>query len=207
MHIKEIISDICKIITQLWSWIRGSKQKGTDHLQCEYFTTATQYYIAGRYAYFSGLIPTAGNQFHHAVEMYLKGYLSLQTTESERIRLGHSLKRIWRVFKQKVGDTVLTEYDTTIKALDRFESLRYPEKSAIEGCEIHFSLVAPNPPSTGQYAMPSSQRYDIVLHQVDHLIATIFQKSGLNPQFFSNRLNDTALTFLRKENPTTIWVP
>ena len=71
--------------------------------------------------------------------MYLKGYLSLQTTESERIRLGHSLKRIWRVFKQKVGDTVLTKYDTTIKALDRFESLRYPEKSAIEGCEIHFT--------------------------------------------------------------------
>lgn len=205
--IEKVSSAIGKITTRLRAWISGGKQLNTESPQKEYFTIATHYYIAARYAFFSGLIPTAGNLFHHAIEMYLKGYLSPHLGESKRKNLGHSLKRIWRAFKRSVKDPALDEYDTAIKLLDRFESIRYPEKSVREGFEVHFSLVTPNPPSSGPYAMPASQRYDVVLHQIDNLVATIFQKSGLNPSFFLTGLNNDARAFLVKDNPTALWGP
>ena len=42
----------------------------------EFFATAGQYYVVGRFAAFAGLIPITGNLLHHAVEMFLKGGLS-----------------------------------------------------------------------------------------------------------------------------------
>jgi hypothetical protein len=41
-----------------------------------FFKTGSQYYIAGRFAAFAWFHPVAGNLFHHAIEMYLKGALS-----------------------------------------------------------------------------------------------------------------------------------
>ena len=68
--------------------ITSAKQPNGERLQAEYFKIATDYYIAGRYAYFSALIPTAGNLLHHAVELYLKGYLCPYTDEGHRRELG-----------------------------------------------------------------------------------------------------------------------
>ena len=45
-----------------------------------FFSSATQYYVSGRYAVFAGLTPVVGNLLHHAVEMYLKGALSKTMT-------------------------------------------------------------------------------------------------------------------------------
>src|SRR2546423_12356690 len=45
----------------------------TDHL---FISTGMDYYVAGRYAVFAGLNPTAANLLHHAVEMALKGALA-----------------------------------------------------------------------------------------------------------------------------------
>ena len=42
----------------------------------EFFRTAGQYYVAGRYAAFAGFIPVTGNLLHHAIELFLKGGLS-----------------------------------------------------------------------------------------------------------------------------------
>ena len=190
-----------------WLCAPCSKGQSTDSetVQTEYFTIATQYYVAGRYAYFAGLVPTAGNLFHHAIEMYLKGYLAQHMNELKRRSLGHSLKRCWRAFKRKFGDQSLNQHDKAIKILDSFESIRYPEKFAREGGEVHFSLTTPDPPSTGMYAAPASRRYDLVLNEIDLLVATIFQKANLNPKFFGNRLNINAQSFLTKENPSGIW--
>jgi hypothetical protein len=38
-----------------------------------FFSSASQYYVAGRFAVFVALNPVAANLMHHAVEMYLKG--------------------------------------------------------------------------------------------------------------------------------------
>jgi hypothetical protein len=45
----------------------------TDHL---FISAGMDYYVAGRYAVFAGLNPTAANLLHHAVEMALKGVLA-----------------------------------------------------------------------------------------------------------------------------------
>jgi hypothetical protein len=57
-----------------------------EDLRYRYFSTAIDYYVAGRSAYFAHAIPTAGNILHHAVEMYLTGYLVRTHDESERRR-------------------------------------------------------------------------------------------------------------------------
>jgi hypothetical protein len=46
-----------------------------DALLEEYFSAAIQYHISARFAAIAGFIPVSGNLAHHAVEMYLKGYL------------------------------------------------------------------------------------------------------------------------------------
>jgi hypothetical protein len=58
-----------------------------------------QYYVAGRYAAFAGLVPTTGNQFHHAVELFLKGGLSKNGLSLANLKkLGHDLPEIWAMF-------------------------------------------------------------------------------------------------------------
>ena len=43
--------------------------------ELEFLRPGTQYYIAARYAVLAHFDPVAGNIFHHAVEMILKGIL------------------------------------------------------------------------------------------------------------------------------------
>jgi HEPN domain-containing protein len=99
----------------------------------EYFSGAIQYHVSARFAAIAGFIPVSGNLAHHAVEMYLKGYLCRNLTEKERRRLGHSLRKIWRKVKQDIGDSTLDTFDATISAIDHFERIRYPEEIARSG--------------------------------------------------------------------------
>src|SRR5437660_8905189 len=99
----------------------------------EYFSAAIQYHVSARFAAIAGLIPVSGNLAHHAVEMYLKGYLCTKLTEKERRRLGHNLRKIWRKVKQHIGDSTLDKFDDTISAIDKFERIRYPEEIARKG--------------------------------------------------------------------------
>ena len=59
------------------------------------------YYVSARMAYFARAIPVAGNLFHHAVEMLLKGYLCRTLDDRGRWRLKHNLRRTWRRFKDE----------------------------------------------------------------------------------------------------------
>src|SRR5215471_13111256 len=66
----------------------------TDHL---FISAGMHYYVAGRYAVFAGLNPTAANLLHHAVEMALKGALAKKGMDLKALRgLSHDLPRIWR---------------------------------------------------------------------------------------------------------------
>jgi hypothetical protein len=65
----------------------------TDHL---FISAGMDYYVAGRYAVFAGLNPTAANLLHHAVEMALKGALAKKGMDLKALKkLGGSEGRIW----------------------------------------------------------------------------------------------------------------
>ena len=66
----------------------------TDHL---FISAGMHYYVAGRYAVFAGLNPTAANLLHHAVEMALKGALAKKGMDLKALKgLSYDLPRIWR---------------------------------------------------------------------------------------------------------------
>ena len=61
-----------------------------------FISSAIDYYVAGRFAVFAGLNPTAGNLLHHAVEMSLKAALSKRGWSlGDLKKLGHRLEDIW----------------------------------------------------------------------------------------------------------------
>jgi hypothetical protein len=72
-----------------------------------FFKTGSQYYIAGRFAAFAWLHPVAGNLFHHAIEMYLKGALSKTKSLSDLRKLSHDLLSGWAAFKVHANDRAL----------------------------------------------------------------------------------------------------
>jgi hypothetical protein len=92
------------------------------------FKYGGQYYVAGRYGMFAGLMPVAANMHHHAIEMVLKGALSKSLSIEEiRFKLGHDLPRTWKNFKKRANDPSLNRFDKVIKELHKFETIRYPE--------------------------------------------------------------------------------
>src|SRR5882757_8871087 len=79
-----------------------------DHI---FFSSASQYYVAGRFAVHAGLNPVAANLMHHAVEMYLKGALlksKAKTLKELKDKFGHSLPKCWDAFKAQVNDPGLS---------------------------------------------------------------------------------------------------
>jgi hypothetical protein len=55
--------------------------------------------VAAHAATIAGCFPVAGNLFHHAVELFLKGALRpTMSREDLKRKLGHSLEAVWRRF-------------------------------------------------------------------------------------------------------------
>ena len=97
-----------------------------------FFSSATHYYICGRFAAFSALVPVAGNLFHHAVEMYLKGGLSKSKSLADLKKLSHELPNVWAEFRAQFEEPLLQQFDDAISALHAFED-EIPELSACTG--------------------------------------------------------------------------
>ena len=95
-----------------------------------YFSYGTQYYVAARFAVSNRLTHIAGQPFHHAIEFYLKGVLSRTMPYDDRKDLNHRLNEMWRLFKQVAGQPDLDRFDYTIRTLDWFRDLRYPDAGA-----------------------------------------------------------------------------
>ena len=168
-----------------------------------YFGAATQYYIVGRYAVFSGLVPVAGNLLHHAVEMALKGHLASTLSSSDLKDHKHSLSKLWRTFKKSLATADLKKYDSIIARLDQFETVRYPEHIAKHGM-----LVLQDPAkvrSRSKAKLPQTlPRYDLRLQDVDALLDEIFDSSSVNPKFFVTGLNSIARKYLIEDNATRL---
>lgn len=150
----------------------------------EYFLVASDYYAAGRFLYWdTSVISICGNLLHHALEFYLKGHLWLTVSREELENLRHNLPRIWDRFKTTLADVRLDSFDQTIRDIDRFELIRYPEEIVEKGMHFHFPVTRRelNRSSHHQYNLP---RYQFALEEVDGLVALLFEVCGLDPRDF-----------------------
>jgi hypothetical protein len=107
----------------------------------EFFKFGSQYYVAGRYGVFAGLMPVAANLHHHAIEMFLKGALSKSMSLEElKRKLGHRLPKIWTKFKRQASDPSLNRFDKIIKELNKFEDIRYPDEILRRGAGTSWGI-------------------------------------------------------------------
>ena len=164
-----------------------------------FFSSATQYYVSGRYAVFAGLNPVAGNLLHHAVEMYLKGALSKTLTLDQLKQLSHNLPTIWERFKAHVVDPGLDAFDALISSLHAFEELRYPDSILSSGMIGTIGVSRMSGASTGSPVRPEP-KYELYLEEVDAFVDKIFATVSVNPLFFLAGLSTRAREYLKEAN-------
>lgn len=165
-----------------------------------FFCMGLQYYAAGRLSAIASFIPVSGNLLHHAVEMLLKGHLSRRLTLAQLKGLSHRLGDVWEKFKRDVKDSGLDDLDQVVAALDRFEEIRYPDRIVSQGMFGSISIFAPPPKAESMQGAPSLPAYELVLEEVDRLVRAIFEKSLVNPRFFSGMVGTEGAAVLKKDN-------
>jgi len=174
-----------------------------EHLKDRYFQIGTQYYAAARSAVINQIDIVGGLLFHYTIEMLLKGHLCLTLTDEERQKMSHRLEdEIWPAFKNMVHDTDLDRYDRIIHAIDMFWDLRYPETVTMSiTLRIGFK-----PPPPGPIIAPKPfQHFELVVDDVDRLVAAIFKNASRNPAFYKNLVGTEARNYLAQWNETGIW--
>ena len=148
--------------------------------------------------------------YHHAIEAFLKARLSQKFSlkqlkkqlKNQGGRTGHELPLLWDAFKAEFPSTGLEQFDDTIASIEPFERLRYPDAIIIEGAQI---IAAWNPSSipteqTSGTARPPP-RYEIVVTDIDRLIAKIFEVCSRSPTFFTNGMTACARDAITRDNP------
>lgn len=150
------------------------------------------------------LLPVIGNLFHHAIELYIKGYLSIKLTENELLSYKHNLKELWKVFKQEVNELELDNFNELIATVHKFEDIRYPDKIHREGAMIFVDI------GKGKsYMLPRrpEAEYRINVWQIDALVKILFAKASFNPPFFFTPAlgNKDASKYLKKLNKEKVW--
>src|SRR5262245_54609964 len=171
-----------------------------DHLLAEYFRAALHYYIAARYAMIARLLPTPGNLVHHAIEFLLKGALIETLDETGRRDFHHYLQELWQFYKSERNNPALDKFDQTISDIHEFERIRYPEEILRLGMLAEIGPVRntfPQPPGAKQ---PPGARYQLAFDEVDELVKLIFQIESINPQFYTQALDQDAKTYINYQN-------
>jgi hypothetical protein len=180
----------------------------SDRERERFFSTACDYYIAGRFAAFAGLNPVVGNLLHHAIEMYLKGALA-KTKSLRELDKGfkHDLPKLWEAFKDQTNDAALKRFDATIAELHRFEDIRYPDSILAKGMAAIVEITRSNIP--GAYKGPAVPEYRVCVEDIDELVEAVFFAASFSPRFFFGRGQPLVREFLIKENRAsrlTDWV-
>jgi len=175
---------------------RKTASEDEDRLRSEYFRMGLHYHIAARYSAAAlWLSPVAGNLAHHAIEFFLKGALIGQLDEQARRKFHHDLSKLWRRYKKDRNNPGLAKFDQTIRDINKFERIRYPEEIFRLGMRAEIGFASGTPPMPGQ-KVPSGARYVLALNEVDELVKLIFQIESLNPKFFIDGLNEHAKRYL-----------
>jgi len=170
-----------------------------------YTTSALEYHVAARYAAFSGLSNVCGILFHHAMEMYLKGYLCSKLDVRQLTNLGHNLRKSWKAFKKDFSGSGLERFDETIHALDEHEFLRYPERVAPAGAMTIIINISKPKSQISNSKLNKGKQFDLVVDELDDLGKLILEKSKINAPVFVERFNGDAQEFLKRDNKSVIW--
>jgi len=177
----------------------------SDDAKVQFAQIAVQYYVAGRSAAISQLIPVLGNLLHHAIEVSLKAVLAEHKTLRELRSLSHDLTRIWTQFKAQYPTAASAQFDDVIVGLQKFEELRYPDSVLAKGAMMEFVLFREHlgAPGTSATAVP---RYAIVLEDIDELMAFVFGTASLNPRFFVGSMGPEGMRCLLTHNRSAkVW--
>ena len=166
-----------------------------SRVRTEYLQTAFHFYITARFATINSLIPVAGYLAHHAIEMFLKAALVEATSEKERILLTYDLPGIWRQYKQLTANPALDKFDRTINDLDRFDSVRNPDRLIRYGMIMEVAFDRNTSPTK-----PTELRYQMALDELDELVKLIFEISGIDAASFVNSIQPDALRYLNERN-------
>lgn len=162
--------------------------------------SALQYYIAGRFAFFAQLQPTGAILFHRAIEFLLKGGLANLDFDAGRI---HDIENLWREFKDRIDRDFAPDLNLTVSDLNKFETLRYPEKSGgllKKGMTGHYTF---RRGGCGPqfFAGPPPPPYELYLEEIDELFGTIWLATGFNAKVFTSALKtEDARVHLTKHN-------
>jgi hypothetical protein len=158
-----------------------------------------EYYLSARFCLLSRLHHIAGNVFHSAIEMFLKGEL-VRVIELEKLKkIGHDLKKLWRHFVINNRTDIDLQSDTaSIEQIDLFERIRYPDNLISEGMELQVTIhPGDHIESDGVIQLPT---YRLSLALMDRLIIRIIDASTLNPPFFLSMIPEESTVFLRRNN-------
>jgi hypothetical protein len=171
----------------------------TSREKWAFFSLGVQYYVVARYSAFAWFHPVSGNLFHHAIEMFLKGYLCSGKSLDELKKLGHRLCSLWVCFKQEVAEPGLDRFDQTVTDLDKFESIRYPDRIVSLGMRSFISITHRHADLDESQARPEP-KYQVVVKEIDELVSVIFEKASVNPRFYTDSLPAAAQEYLAKDN-------
>ena len=168
----------------------------TDHL---FISASMHYYVAGRYAVYAGLNPTAANLLHHAIEMALKGALATKGMDLKALKgLSHDLPSIWAEFTAQYGIDG-SAFDGIIAELQKFETIRYPDEIVKQGLA---SLISPGKPSPRS----GHTKHALWLGEIDELMDEVFTVGSIGHKAFASCLPmPSAKEYLIKENGVAAW--
>jgi hypothetical protein len=169
----------------------------------EFFVYGGQYYLAGRYGMFAGLIPVAANLLHHGIEMLLKGELSKRMTpEQLKVELMHNLPKIWRRFKKQANDPSLDRFNKVIKELSKYNEIRYPDDQSGMSAMFDITRAGAAQSSVSGKMAANVRKYKLCLEGIDDLVSEIFRVASRNPKAFLDMrfVKPEAREFLFRDN-------
>lgn len=172
----------------------------------QFYRYALDYLVAGRAATLAWCPAIAGNLFHHAVEMLLKGALSKNTPLATlKKAYGHDLPKLWTAFKDLFSTEDLSEFDRMIDELHRFEDIRYPDSIIANGAALRFGFdrVDIDAVMTGP-----EPKYQFGVGDIDAFFGRLFHLCRMNPKAYLSHLSPHGRELLTKWNEESAdWLP
>jgi hypothetical protein len=164
-----------------------------------------EYYAAARFAMYAQRSYICGNLFHHAVEMLLKAGLAKNGKSlSDLTDMRHSLKKLWRAYRDDHAEADLERHNKTINRLDKHEDIRYPNPALGSiGVSLEWSGKPGEVKTFGGLSTP--KQYAVVVSDIDDLVADVLKASSWNPGLVMGA-NEAALEAVKRHNEHGIFL-
>ena len=159
-----------------------------------------QYYVSGRFAALAQELPVCANLLHHSLEMFLKAALCRVHGKGQLHAMGHNLWKAWLAFKLAYPDSRLEGFDATVRVLNKFERIRYPDEVLRKGMIATFDLFREHKSHSQSYSAKNPPQYKLNLEDVDHLVVVYFEVAQFNPGFLLNSMSPSSRAVLIDRN-------